>query len=1034
MIKIDNQALQENAVQKDQIFSRTNKAASFDKTIETHMEKVEHAVRNGQSGYDRDELFEKGELEKLQEQFAGESQGAAAMQDQMAVLSNTMSPEDYQKLKEDGYSINSTDGATMVTVTDKIKAQLAKAGVDVSDMGGELTREQMEAISGSVIAANQLEQCYRNADIPDTEQNMTEGMEAYQQAGELTDLSDGAVKYLLDNRLLPTINNLYLAEFSGSTAMMQTDPQIDFDSLRTQMEQVITAAGYSVDENTMHDAEWMIANEIPFTADNFSYMQKLNGLQLPADGEAVAEAIATAVTEGARPADAMLLPEYTITAQADHVIDVLAEATDEDIASLVKDGLELTAENLETVIGQRKSGRTDASAAQTVIPQEGEPVSDQGYEFLKAKRVLEETRLLMTTEANRAMIRQGISIDTRPLEELVEQLKQQETDYYQNLFSDEVGQADAAELYSDTTGKLAELKEMPAYVLGMGKTYPLDTVEQLHEAGSVLQAKMEQAGERYETLMTAPRSDLGDSIQKAFANVDDILDDLGIEKTEANQRAVRILAYNSLEINEESIQTMKTADEKVQRTFSNLTPATVRELIKQGQNPLDMGLDELNSQAEAIRNANGDDGTERFSEYLWKLEQNKEISPEERESYIGIYRLMNQVERTDGAAIGALVTQEAEFTMRNLLTAVRSAKKNGMDYTIDDSFSGVDQVADGSSITDQIDTAYQADCMKDVMESLTPVVMQKLLSDPDWENYTPEQLKWQVENYKEELSDQERAADYDYAKSQTAELAEAAQSDEEVYQILEHYSLPVTVDNLMAVNRMVTRKNQVFSTLFNSDDVFSGEPVDFEGIREEILQRFANAMETPEEMAAAQETLAETAENVMKTMIADDEHITSMDIRELKLMCTQLSVAGEQAKEEQYTIPVLVGDEVTSVSLKVVRGTKKKGMVEIMFETEKRGRIEAAISAKEDGVSGLIATDSRETEELLRNSIGEIAGQIGEDGAADLAVVFGSSVDQKTETGTTENTEQTDSDKEIQTARLYKIAKSFLTSVKEVMA
>ena len=69
MIKIDNQALQENAVQKDQIFSKTNKAASFDKTIETHMEKVEHAVRNGQSGYDRDELFEKGELEKLQEQF-----------------------------------------------------------------------------------------------------------------------------------------------------------------------------------------------------------------------------------------------------------------------------------------------------------------------------------------------------------------------------------------------------------------------------------------------------------------------------------------------------------------------------------------------------------------------------------------------------------------------------------------------------------------------------------------------------------------------------------------------------------------------------------------------------------------------------------------------------------------------------------------------------------------------------------------------------------------------------------------------------
>ncbi len=42
-------------------------------------------------------------------------------------------------------------------------------------------------------------------------------------------------------------------------------------------------------------------------------------------------------------------------------------------------------------------------------------------------------------------------------------------------------------------------------------------------------------------MMTAPRKDMGDSIQKAFRNVDDILEDLGLETNDSNRRAVRIL-------------------------------------------------------------------------------------------------------------------------------------------------------------------------------------------------------------------------------------------------------------------------------------------------------------------------------------------------------------------------------------------------------------------------------------------------------------------------------------------------------------
>lgn len=86
-------------------------------------------------------------------------------------------------------------------------------------------------------------------------------------------------------------------------------------------------------------------------------------------------------------------------------------------------------------------------------------------------------------------------------------------------------------------------------------------------------------------------------------------------------------------------------------------------------------MEQLNQAAQEIQQENGTQEQERFSKYLWKLEQNHEISEEERSSYIGIYRLIAQVEKGDGAALGFLMNQGSDVTMRNLLRAVRSEKR-----------------------------------------------------------------------------------------------------------------------------------------------------------------------------------------------------------------------------------------------------------------------------------------------------------------------------------------------------------------------
>ena len=183
----------------------------------------------------------------------------------------------------------------------------------------------------------------------------------------------------------------------------------------------------------------------------------------------------------------------------------------------------------------------------------------------------------------------------------------------------------------------------------------------------------------------------------------------------------------------------------------------------------------------------------------------------------------------------------------------------------------------------------------------------------------------------------------------------------------------------------------------------------------------------------------------MKTMISDD-NVTSIDIREMRLMQAKLSITQTMAKKEQYSVPVLVGDKVTNVSLKIVRGVDTKGIVDVMLESEMAGKIAATFQAKEEGISGLIVTDKQDTRDLLSDQMGFLASTIMEnDGEkVDLSVAveknldlnhFSGAVKAKPENGNTavkESDSETESTEyKVQTKRLYHIAESFLKLINE---
>lgn len=1014
--------------------------------------------------------------------------GEKNIQNEMILAAHTMSKQDYKEMVENGFDPADTDSKTFVTIADKIRIQLAKAGKDMSITGG-ISKAAVEAVSGSAAEANSIESAIKqssgesvipqsaapstadtisdvqtalqNADQPTDNDTMQQVKETVSKAAELPDtISADTSTYLLKNDQQPTVDNVLKAEFAGNTDIsQQTDlTDKDIENLLPQIIEKIEEAGLDPDQTQISNAIFLLKNNVPLTAENIQDFNTLNGAKTITAQE-LPQAITDAVREGKSPLEAMAVKGFSDMDKARDAADVVSKATDQDLSSVIADEKPLTIENLKQAMADNSENSSGSNNSSTNSALQASASADE-LKLVSAKRQLEEARLVMTTEANYRLIKQGISIDMTELSDIVDKLKAQEKTLGEALFPDDITKA---ALFDDTTDVIESAKEAPAALISSYKTFDGIFTSKLSEiaSGKNTNDLLKKAGSAYETLSTEVRSDLGDSIQKAFANVDDILDETGLEANDENRRAVRILAYNNREITEENVSEVKAADEKVQKVFDNLKPGVVMKLIKNGENPLQMSMDELYDKTEEIKKVMASSGSSAdkdatdYADFLWKAENSGKITEDEKQSFIGLYRLMNQIDVTDGAPIGALLSEGADITMENLMQAVRSTRNEGMDYTVDDSFSSPDSSIT-NSITDQISTAFEKEKefqtrrTRDAKSLATPERLQAIGGVKAYMPMSPDKLASALEA--ESSNTDESETDEQLYQAKKAEIEQAvAEADERTYQILNDSEVAVSPLNLQAINQVIKNHRFFYTKLYGengrqpfdvlADSMGNGDGLTLDDGWEKLINDFSEALKSPQEMAEAQKELYDTAENVLRKSLADDAAAGKIDIRLIQQSVRQLSVMKELSqKKEEYAIPVMVGDELGNMNLKIVRGKdEKKGLIDIAMDSDTTGEVYARFKASEDGgIDGKITTNRRTSRETLSENLGMLAEKIQEklgqgsvslvteyDGRTDASAVFYNTDDPGFET-------TDDKTNEIQTKTLYAISRSFVETIGEL--
>ncbi len=968
----------------------------------------------------------------------------ATQRDYMTVMSNTMSEEDFSRLQKEGYHPGDMDIEEVVTIVDQIKAELVKGGTQVAGYTDDLDAETLRAITGSEAFARELEKQFREHDIPLTEENVNAAKQAYDKAVMMKTPEDGAVKYMIENGMEPTVDNLYLADHSSTAdshrqghGYYATDnigyyarkaEDYNWEQLKPQMEKVLEEAGIEITEESLGEARWLVEAGIPLTAETVGRLHEIEQVTLPQDMQQILSAVAAAISDGKSAGSANLADGRSNWKKAVDYVEAFARISDEAVDQTVADGKELTLSHLEQ--------------AQKQIEQSG--MAGNTPEQISARRQLEEVRLMMTIEANRKLLESGYSIDTTELEKLVEALKKIEQEQNQILFgeTDSNRAAEKASLFAEVQQKTAEIPLLPAAVLAdYISEEELFTLDSVHSHGTTLKNSYEAAKESYETLMTAPRADMGDSIRKAFRNVDDILEDMNREATEENRRAVRILGYNSMDITDENMDAVKKYDMELRQVIRKMTPAATLQAIREGQNPLSMTIEELNQYLDE----NGRKETvqeEKFSKYLYKLEKNHAIEEQERDAYIGIYRMFRQLEKTDDAAVGRLLQEGAQLSFQNLLTAMRSTKKQGMDYTVDDRFNGVDAVSYHKSITDQIlsgfpdlvktgaDGSYQEDRQEaasqaetlyynqlagGIADHLEPEMLTRMTLNPDM---TMEEFMDQI--YQMQPDAQMEAA---YAQEQLKEYRTLNTVEDAVISELLAYKQAVTPDHLTAAMNMRKNPGSLYKKLKDLDHSADKHIV------KEAINDMVEGLTDQDSASAAYDKMQETFTELIEE--AKEDEITYLDLRTLQSCQKQMALAGSLAREENYQIPIEVHGELTAINLKILH-EGEGGKVSAVMQTEEYGQITAQFGVRNHTVSGYIACNTDYGTRSLQgkeSSFKEALAQTAVTGEQPLEIGSIGIVHSTEMNAEGYTREDLDNDTQVQTADLYRIAKAIITTV-----
>lgn len=865
------------------------------------------------------------EADDVKSQIMASASGAKLS---LKALMMKLSGADAVKLDEDGFNLTDATPDDMVNIIEKIKIELAMHSDDYVNYGTAVSKDKIESVTGSAATAANVESRMQGADIAVNDESVAEVKSTLEKSGELKPLSENTKNYMVANDIEPSIAGIYQAQASTSSSISADGVTIgryanaisdaDFEALRPGIEKIIASAGLEVNDKTLADARAFIDAQIPVTKENLEYKAQLDAIdieKIQADSDEMLNKILDNMKLGGKAENTLVTGSPIDDIRT--ALDTINRAEYADAANVVSKGETFTIASLKLEIDARSfSIEYSAASVRTGNSEVRNQASDVHQAADKAYDTLVTARVLMSANASIYLVKNNISILTTPIDELNSMLME----------------------YEQADGMYAEAQIAYTDVLEARKTLN----EIVRNPARVFASMFDKMNETYEAVGTQIRGDLGDSLKKAVqGSADDIIKELGLEGTDEDKEAIKVLAANNMDMTKENVETVKSVNAMINNLIKNMKPETVLNMIKDGVNPMNASIEEVNEYLTEANDKASKDNEEKFSKFLYKLDRTNGITKEQRKQFIGIYQMMNIFTRDAGVAAGALIKQGAEVTMNNLMTAYNSRKHYDMDAVIDENTG----MAEVSGTANYYSALFMAN---------GGLVTPNTLKNVDNSSGIGEQS---VEMFIEQLEDNyDAAAEEQYNEEYLKEQQAAVQAGADILRQIRNADTEINSGNIQAVKAFLE----------------SGQFPDIRGIKttRDYARNSIEKIGHKEKLSLMYEEMKdETEEELQEVLSKAGDLDTQIDVNyegylDLRLKDRTIGYIKNLALRHDYRIPYITDSGSTGMlKLTLVQDDDNKGRISVNMLSSVLGKVSVEAKADRDSLGMYIVSDTAVSDE-----------------------------------------------------------------------
>ncbi|MCQ2977069.1 MAG: DUF6240 domain-containing protein [archaeon] len=536
---------------------------------------------------------------------------------------------------------------------------------------------------------------------------------------------DEAEKISLDiikeNKTL-TLNNVYESKHK---ALAVKNAEFDVDSFTNDIKKILSDNDIEINNENIEDSKKLITNEIDVTKENINRFKELK------------ESIKNISKE-----DVITKKLKDITMNGDTDSDVCLETDKrlEEVAKEFNDSIDKVLDNkkiLSKVNDQFKDiKRTSLKQINDFVNKLVEVPKEETNVETELTKTLQEARLLFTAKSAYTMFSKGIDVFVSPLKDVVASLKQIDANEKQivngaklnelnenlsnlqvrnlEIYKDNINdnKLSSIEFYAKANKDILLNKDNKLLITNVSKLTPSD-IEQIYE-NNMIESHYTLNGEH--------------SIAKR--NINEILDMLGIDNTELNQKCGIILSLSGNEVSEENINKIKAAEEKMDFVMKNLTPKVALSIIEDGvdvsRQDIDTVIELINRKIEVLKlnddlkiknnlidNINNQD---LLYDSLADLITSNKMPDEVKDALLGLYKVVNKVNKYSDAGLGILNfmpdedTSKLNLTLRDVFDATKVLERkqygNVIDKSIDDAFGSIELITKDTNAKELLDNAF----------------------------------------------------------------------------------------------------------------------------------------------------------------------------------------------------------------------------------------------------------------------------------------------------------------------------------------